>query len=543
MSSPSRVYVRVSTSHDTAHPPVRLPSDIRHHTISYSPPDEAGATAVSDSASPYTVVALPSEAVARALQARCVMADRVVELWGHGGSGCVVSMCVEWLSHRSACRPTPLPQLSIPPLAPTQNKLAYPRHTRQSTHTPGADYSALIESLGQLSPEFTGPYLAADRSWSLVVEGTRRTLTMAEQDTARWKVVKVLPFAGRIQLKAPDDRYWLSEDYAHPKDAAPRHVYFGRELPGCVRARELVGLGDLKRRAYLGPTSLDNEVALLMASFAFVRPGAVVLDPFVGTGSILIACAQLKAQLCVGTDIDIRVLRGKKGRNVFSNFAQYNLPPPELVRSDNALHQDDRGGHYGHFRALPTPFYDAVVCDPPYGIRAGARRSGSRREEVKPIPDHLRADHIPQTRPYPVVRSLFVGARTGMGWEYWGGEYHVFSFLSPRAKPHNPTSIPPIQRSPQNDVMQDLLAMSAAVLKPRGRLVYLLPVDLSPDAPPPPDPLIPEHPAMELVCVVDQALNSKLIRKMVVMRRREQEGDGEGAGELTREPEQKRHCA
>lgn len=86
--------------------------------------------------------------------------------------------------------------------------------------------------------------------------------------------------------------------------------------------------------------------------------------------------------------------------------------------------------------------------------------------------------------------------------------------------------------------------MSAAVLKPRGRLVYLLPVDLSPDAPPPPDPLVPEHPEMELVCVVDQALNSKLIRKMVVMRRRGrgQGGDGDGEGGVG-EREQKRHCA
>ena len=264
-----------------------------------------------------------------------------------------------------------------------------------------------MASLAQLSPEFTAPYPAADRSWSLVVEGTRRTLTMAEQDAARWRVVKALPFAGRIQLKSPEQRYWLSEEYAHPDDAAPRHVYFGRELMGCVRARELVGLGDLKRRAYLGPTSLDNEVALLMASFAFVRPGAVVLDPFVGTGSILIACAQFRAQLCVGTDIDIRVLRGKKGRNVFSNFAQYNLPPPELVRSDNALHG-------AHFRVLPL--YDAIVCDPPYGIRARARRTGSRRAEVKPVPEHLRADHIPQTRPYAVVRAGGRGRGLGLAW-------------------------------------------------------------------------------------------------------------------------------
>jgi tRNA (guanine10-N2)-methyltransferase len=261
--------------------------------------------------------------------------------------------------------------------------------------TTGADYPALLASLAQLSPGFKAPYLAAETSWSLVVEGAGKTLSMAEQDTARWKVVAELPFEGKIALKTPDCRYWLIEDYATPTDTAPRHLYFGRELKAAARARELVGVGDLKRRAYLGPTSLDNEVALLMASFAHITKGSFVLDPFVGTGSILIACAQFGAHLCMGTDIDIRVLRGKKGRNVNSNFAQYNLTPPDLIRSDNALHG-------GHFRVLPI--YDAIVCDPPYGIRAGARRTGSRREEVKPVPDHLRADHIPQTRPYAVVR-------------------------------------------------------------------------------------------------------------------------------------------
>ena len=248
-------------------------------------------------------------------------------------------------------------------------------------------------SLAQLSEDFKAPYLAPEATFSLKVESAGKTLSPEQQDASRFRILSRLPFPGPIRLKDPDHRYWLVEDYAEPKDAQPQHIYFGRELPGAERGRELVGLGDLRRRQYLGPTSLDNEVSLLMASFAHVRRGSLVLDPFVGTGSILIACARFGA-FCVGTDIDIRVLRGKKGRNVFSNFRQYGLPLPELVRSDNALYG-------GHFRA--QPLYDAVVCDPPYGIRAGARRSGSRRETVKPVPEHLRRDHIPQTRPYPVV--------------------------------------------------------------------------------------------------------------------------------------------
>ena len=65
--------------------PTQKSSSTQPKTTPHSPADEARAASVNDGASPYTIVTLPSEAVARALQARCIMADRVVELWGHGG--------------------------------------------------------------------------------------------------------------------------------------------------------------------------------------------------------------------------------------------------------------------------------------------------------------------------------------------------------------------------------------------------------------------------------------------------------------------------
>ena len=91
------------------------------------------------------------------------------------------------------------------------------------------------------------------------------------------------------------------------------------------------------------------------------------------------------------------MLRGKDSKNVFSNFAQFSLPVPELVRCDSSMFSR-------HFRGSRN-FFDAIVCDPPYGIRAGARKAGSRRgeEEVKPVAAEQRASHIPQTQPYAVV--------------------------------------------------------------------------------------------------------------------------------------------
>lgn len=122
------------------------------------------------------------------------------------------------------------------------------------------------------------------------------------------------------------------------------------------------------------------------------------MDPFVGTGSILVACANFGA-FCFGTDIDVRVLRGKEGMTLFSNFEQYGLDRPEIVRCDASM-------FLRHFKSERS-MYDAIVCDPPYGIRAGARKAGSRRDDPKPVPVELRQDHIPQVpcRPPFLTRS------------------------------------------------------------------------------------------------------------------------------------------
>jgi tRNA (guanine10-N2)-methyltransferase len=45
---------------------------------------------------------------------------------------------------------------------------------------------------------------------------------------------------------------------------------------------------DLKKRLYIGPTSLDHHLAFLMGNASHVRKGSLVLDPFVGTASILV---------------------------------------------------------------------------------------------------------------------------------------------------------------------------------------------------------------------------------------------------------------
>lgn len=264
------------------------------------------------------------------------------------------------------------------------------------------------------------------------------------------------PRGGVLFPRFGDDQKLIPENDQRPALA----WYFGRVLGGSrlVKGRGGIDTYSLKKRAYLGPTSMDAELSFIMTNLAQVKPGGMVMDPFVGTGSILLSCA-LRGAYCVGTDIDIRVLRGKGAdQTVFANFAQYNLPRPELIRSDNALYHR----HYRTEHAL----YDAIVTDPPYGIRAGARRTGSRMGHAREIAEERRHDHIPQTKPYPV-----------------------------------------------SDVMADLVDMAARTLVMGGRLVYIIPSmqNFYPESD------LPRHPCLRIVHICYQPLSLELGRRMVAM--------------------------
>lgn len=163
-----------------------------------------------------------------------------------------------------------------------------------------------------------------------------------------------LDFPGKVRMKDPDDEYlFIREVELDGQGGAvyPRHsginrrlipandarpplaCYFGRVLGGKSLGRNWRGSNrierySLKRRSYLGPTSMDAELSLIMTNLAKVREGSFAFDPFVGTGSILLTAA-LRGAYTFGTDIDLRVLRGRsREENVASNFRQYGLPPP-----------------------------------------------------------------------------------------------------------------------------------------------------------------------------------------------------------------------
>lgn len=107
---------------------------------------------------------------------------------------------------------------------------------------------------------------------------------------------------GRVKLKNPDHNFGLIEvdNYGGNNGLPPivqKRVFFGREVGGADR--KLIPTYQLKSRNYLGPTAMDAEMAFLMANQALASSGKLVYDPFVGTGSILVAAAHFGAMTMV----------------------------------------------------------------------------------------------------------------------------------------------------------------------------------------------------------------------------------------------------
>ena len=185
------------------------------------------------------------------------------------------------------------------------------------------------------------------------------------------KAFASVPFAGSVDLSAPSRVFIVS--------ICGQNYYFGLELAKSkINRCSFYHKYNLANREYLGPTTTDIELALLMVNQAQVIKNSTVLDPFVGTGGILLAASHFEG-ICYGGDIDMRVIKGLAvGRStknteadIFTNFKNYGFKSPEIFRCDNS-----------NPCLRNSEFFDAVICDPPYGVRAASRKSKNNTTEI-----------------------------------------------------------------------------------------------------------------------------------------------------------------
>jgi tRNA G10 N-methylase Trm11 len=234
---------------------------------------------------------------------------------------------------------------------------------------------------------------------------------------------------GDVNLTHPSKQLLYLEDWVSfhsdhtrsPTDTLesfkPRKAIFGQIVAeGC----EVQTVFDLRKRPFLGTTTMAPLPAHFTAVAARVGEGDTLLDPFCGTGSILIAAAHLGARV-VGSDIDGDCLglsedRGSKN----SRFKRYGMlnanNKKQSWRDQMGLSSVDNFQFYGlenrlvglvgkdvkdllEEAALPIDKFDAIATDPPY----------NRREKVMGL--ELDGDADSPTAANSVVTTLFQVAR------------------------------------------------------------------------------------------------------------------------------------
>eukprot|EP00127_Corallochytrium_limacisporum_P006636 Clim_evm15s232 gene=Clim_evmTU15s232 len=295
-------------------------------------------------------------------------------------------------------------------------------------------------------------------------------------------LTSVLPLEGKISLTDPDLQVDVFVEFRDPnkeldpeKRKMPLHAVCGRWL--VAGRRDIGDQFSLKKRAYIHTTSMDAEIAAVMANMGCVKNGDLCYDPYVGTAGLLVACAYFGGNV-FGSDIDPRVLRGGEkddpeitkhpDRNVLGNFRQYGLTDRviDLFVCDGA--QDPFRSQGQSLDTSKAPLLlDAIVTDPPYGIREGARKIGLRPGKEYDSTWFRKEDHIPMTVPY-----------------HW------------------------------RDILEDLLRLAVRHLVVGGRLVYFLPYDVE-NFNPAHD--IPGHVSLRLLHTSVQKLAGQFARMLVTM--------------------------
>jgi tRNA (guanine10-N2)-methyltransferase len=216
---------------------------------------------------------------------------------------------------------------------------------------------------------------------------------------------------------------------------------------------------------------MDPELSFIQANLVRANQGMLVLDPFCGTGGLIIAAAHFGATV-MGTEINYQVAKaiGRSSRvgeetltekhSVAANFRQYNLEERFLgILIADASKQS-------LWRQQTEGIFDAIVADPPYGVREKGRKVGNKKRKAHWIEE---TERQPGHFPEKTVYSL-------------------------------------------SDVFLDLLNLSAKLLRVGGRVGFWFPIARDEYN----ENVLPRHPSLHLVANCEQILTKKCSRRLLV---------------------------
>ncbi len=122
-------------------------------------------------------------------------------------------------------------------------------------------------------------------------------------------------------------------------------LFFGLKL-GDIDSKQFTTRSP-KRRPFFHPTALTAKLARCMVNLSRAKRDSLLLDPFCGTGTILLEAGMIGCQP-IGIDIKASMIKG-----TLNNLRSYGIKETGLILSDA--------------RKLPLQSVDCISTDPPYG--------------------------------------------------------------------------------------------------------------------------------------------------------------------------------
>ncbi|CAF4041432.1 unnamed protein product [Rotaria magnacalcarata] len=221
-------------------------------------------------------------------------------------------------------------------------------------------------------------------TWRILVHGFRKQFAQPE------KIQRIDAFSDRLKIKnkfclnnKADCSVGLFESYEQGLIEQPKEVFVGRWI--CDGARHLIDKYDVRKRYFIGNTTMDATLSFVMANMGQCQPNHITLDPFCGTGGILLACAELGSNV-VGSEFDWRVLTAK-AKPTKANTKNLSRNPDEMMhRNFSDYGTLNRflgvvGADFAYSPWRPTFQFDSIVTDPPYGIRESSQHKSRRRTD------------------------------------------------------------------------------------------------------------------------------------------------------------------
>ncbi len=110
-----------------------------------------------------------------------------------------------------------------------------------------------------------------------------------------------------------------------------------------------------RKKPFFHPSAMPSKLARCMVNLAHAKTSELVLDPFCGTGSVIVEAALINCRV-LGLDVQRRMVEGCR-----KNLEYFNIKPEGVVIADA--------------RKLPLTRIDCLVTDPPYGRSATTMKS------------------------------------------------------------------------------------------------------------------------------------------------------------------------